>query len=165
MGVLALAACQPGGEQAPAAQPSAAPAPPVAPVAADGRDYAACADGNCEVQVSAGTRIALGGHGGADTLAVDAVEGRGIKYQRQGKRSGSGSLSTGCVARIWSTGGGSACSTTGEPPAIYPEDGILAMQVVGVDGGTAVLRLVAGKAGPPPTSLVIPMPSFTVPTP
>ncbi|MBN6033632.1 hypothetical protein [Amycolatopsis sp. 195334CR] len=134
---------------------------PAVPVAADGSDYAACADGTCEVLVSGPAEIALSGTAGISKLVVRAVEGNGIRFEAGGS---SGSLSANCISTFYENGGGSSCSTAPrEAPA--PVDGIVAMQIASVQDGTAVLRVVSGKPGPPPASLVPNIPTFEIPKP
>ncbi len=148
-----LAACSGDGEPTETPTPATS-SPPPALTAADGRDYGACLDGTCEVLVSGPVDIALTGQGGVDRIAVRAVTAGGIEFATA---DGSGSLTPGCVSTLYENGSGSRCSS-GEPEKPKPVDGVLAMQVVDVRDGTAVLRLVSGAVGPPPSSLRPPMP-------
>ncbi|WP_229874899.1 hypothetical protein [Amycolatopsis deserti] len=158
--LLPLAACSGDGDGKPPEIPAPATtsAQPPALTAADGRDYGACLDGNCEVLVSDPVDIALTGQGGVDRISVRAVTAEGIEFSTG---DGSGSLTPGCVSTIYENGSGSRCSS-GEPEKPKPVDGVLAMQVVDVRDGTAVLRLVSGAVGPPPSSLRPPMPPMPV---
>ncbi len=152
--LLPLAACS--GDDQPTETPAPATTSSVPPALAapDGRDYGACLDGNCEVLVSDPVDIALTGQGGVDRISVRAVTAEGIEFSTG---DGSGSLTPGCVSTLYENGSGSRCSS-GEPEKPKPVDGVLAMQVVDVRDGTAVLRLVSGAVGPPPSSLRPPMP-------
>ncbi|NYI89682.1 hypothetical protein HNR02_003005 [Amycolatopsis endophytica] len=159
--LVLLAGCS-GDEQpaTPAAAPSSSAATPSssappALTAADGRDYNACADGTCEVMVDGPVDIALTGQGGLHQLSVAAVTADGIDFATDG--GGTGSLTPGCVSTLYENGSGSSCSS-GEPEKPKPVDGVLAMQVVEVRDGIAVLRLVSGAVGPPPSSLRPPVP-------
>lgn len=149
--VLGLVAGCGGGEQtarAPVSTPPSSAAP--APTAADGGDYAACADGTCEVLVTGPVDIPLTGQGDLHRISVTAVTADGIDFATDG--GGTGNLTPGCVATFYQNGSGSRCSS-GAPEKPQPVDGVLAVQVVDLRGGTAVLRLVSGKIGPPPASL------------
>ncbi|MGA6167299.1 hypothetical protein [Amycolatopsis magusensis] len=160
--VLLLAGCGSGANPEPAATQSSAP--PAELTAADGRDYAACADGNCEVLLGGPAEIGLNGIAGLHKLLVKAVDGEGIHFETQGDGTSSGSLSLNCISQFYENGGGSSCST-GEQSAPQPVDGVIAMQVAGLREGTAVLRIVSGEPGPPPASLVPRIPTFEVPRP
>lgn len=153
---LSLSACT--GEERAAGHPPPAPSvsPPALP-AADGRDYAACSDGTCEVLVSGPVDIPLTGQGGLTGISVAAVTADGIDFTTAG--GGTGSLTPGCVSTFYENGSGSRCSS-GEPEKPQPVDGVLAMQVAELRDGIAVLRLVSGKVGPPPGSLVPRIPAM-----
>lgn len=156
--VLGLAAGCGGGEEpagAPGAASTSAPVTPSPVAAADGSDFTACSDGTCEVLVSGPADIPLTGQGGLRRLSVVAVTAQGIDFRTDG--GGTGTLSPGCVVTLYENGSGSSCSS-GEPRKPEPVDGVLALQLAQVRAGTAVLRLVSGKAGPPPASLRPPMP-------
>ncbi|EQD84307.1 hypothetical protein N599_20830 [Saccharopolyspora erythraea D] len=161
MGAFALTACQSAGQEhgpAPTATTESQPAPALA--AADGRDYAACADGNCEVLVPGPVTFALDGRAGFGELVIHRVEGTGIQFDLKGAdSSASGSLSTGCISTFHSGGNGSSCSTAPRP-APDPVDGTLAMQLADARDGQVVLRLVSGEPGPPPASLFPRIPTF-----
>jgi hypothetical protein len=150
--VLGLVAGCGDGEQ-PAGPPSSIPSPSAAPapVAVDGRDYAACADGTCEVLVSGPVDIPLTGQGGLRRISVSAVTADGIDFTTDGG-GGTGNLTPGCVTTFYENGSGSRCSS-GEPEKPEPVDGVLAVQLADLRGGTVVLRLVSGRIGPPPASL------------
>ncbi|MGC7096857.1 hypothetical protein ACPZ19_19470 [Amycolatopsis lurida] len=162
LGLLLVAGC--GADPAPVPETPAAAPESAEVTAADGRDYATCADGTCEVLVSGPVEIALGGTAGISKLVVQAVEGDGIRFETQGEGTSSGSLSTNCISTFYENGGGSSCSTAPrEAPA--PTDGVVAMQLASVRDGTAVLRVVSGKPGPPPASLVPHIPTIEIPKP
>jgi hypothetical protein len=117
---------------------------PPAPTAADGADYAACADGTCEVAVSGPVDIPLGGSVGPGTFAVRAVLADGVEFELTSAiGGGSGSLKGHCTATFVPGGGGMSCSSKPSAPP-EPRAGVLAVQMVGVTDGTAVLRLVTG---------------------
>ncbi|WP_249124945.1 hypothetical protein [Saccharopolyspora erythraea] len=161
MGALALTACQSAGQEhapTPTGATDAQPAPALA--AADGRDYAACADGNCEVLVPGPVTLPLDGRAGFNELVIHRVEGTAIHFDLRGAESGaSGSLSMGCISTFHSGGNGSSCSTAPRP-APEPVDGTLAMQLADARDGQVVLRLVSGEPGPPPASLFPRIPVF-----
>jgi hypothetical protein len=114
------------------------------PTAANGTDYAACADGTCEVAVSGPVDIPLGGPTGAGTFAVRAVRADGIDFELTLPHTGSsGSLGGFCTATFTAGGGGMACSNRPSGPP-EPQPGVLAVQLVDATGGTVVLRLVTG---------------------
>ncbi|WP_158848843.1 hypothetical protein [Saccharothrix deserti] len=117
---------------------------PPAPTAADGTDYAACADGTCEVAVSGPVDIALGGSAGPGTFSVRTMHADGIDFEVSLAQSGGrGTLKGHCTLSFHPGGGGSSCSNKPGPPPT-PKAGVLAVQMVGVTAGTAVLRLVSG---------------------
>lgn len=147
--VLVLAAGCTGGEEPAGTPPSTTAAPP-ALTAADGSNFAACADGTCEVLVTGPADIPLTGQGGLQGISVAAVTAQGIDFKLNG--GGEGSLSPGCIVTLYENGSGSSCSS-GEPRKPDPVDGVLALQLTEVRDGKAVLRLVSGKVGPPPASL------------
>ncbi|MGP4015792.1 hypothetical protein [Saccharopolyspora sp. 5N708] len=131
------------------------------PVAADGTNIEACSDGNCEVALSGPTDIRLTGQGGGiTTLSVVEVSAAGIRFTTTSEEGGSssGELTDGCTLSFYSGGGGSSCGGAQGLPE--QETGVLAMQLVDFASGTAVLRLVAGEPGPPPRSLVPPIPEL-----
>ncbi|AXB48641.1 hypothetical protein A4R43_19680 [Amycolatopsis albispora] len=163
LGLLLLAGCSAEPPESASETAVASPAP-VELTAANGRDYPACADGNCEVLVSGPVEIALSGTAGITKLVVRAVEGNGIRFETQGDGTSSGSLSTNCVSTFYENGSGSRCST-GAQPAPEPTDGVVAMQLAEVRDGTAILRVVSGKPGPPPASLAPRIPTFEIPKP
>ncbi|ONI90912.1 hypothetical protein ALI22I_10785 [Saccharothrix sp. ALI-22-I] len=118
--------------------------PPPPPTATDGTDYAACADGTCEVAVSGPVDIALGGSAGPGTFSVRTMHADGIDFEvTLAQSGGSGTLKGHCTLSFVPGGGGSSCSTKPSPPPA-PRAGVLAVQMVGVTDGTAVLRLVSG---------------------
>ncbi|HET6711447.1 hypothetical protein [Amycolatopsis sp.] len=150
-GVLGLVAGCDDGAQPGVAAPAPSSAPSSAPAAAaDGSDYSACADGTCEVRVSGPVDIPLTGQGGLRRISVAAVTANGIDFTTDG--GGTGNLTRGCVITLYENGSGSRCSS-GEPERPRPVDGVLALQLAELRDGTAILRLVSGKVGPPPASL------------
>lgn len=137
---------------------------PAAVTAADGTNLAACADGNCEVRVSMSDHITLTGEGDLTAITVQKIDtADGLSFTATttgGGGSSSGSVQHGCTLTFYAGGGGSSCGGSQDAPD--PETGVLAMQLVGQRGATAVLRLVSGKPGPPPSALVPPV--LVVPT-
>ncbi|MEQ4304116.1 hypothetical protein ABNF97_22505 [Plantactinospora sp. B6F1] len=136
------------------ASPSATPAPDAAttpaPVriaaAADGRRYAACADGTCEVAVSKPVRIRVDG----GTFSVTKVK-RDVqidfKLTMSTGAGGSGTLKSCGVTKFYLGGGGGAitCGADGVPKRPAPERGALLVQLAGwTADGAGVLRLVSG---------------------
>lgn len=126
------------------------------PKAADGTNVAACGDGNCVVEVHAPERIALTGEGDVTLLAIDRIGSDGVDFTVTSTDGGTstGSIQHGCTLTFYSGGGGSSCGGGNGPPD--RQTGVLAMQLVGQSGAKAVLRLVAGRAGEPPASLLPP---------
>ncbi len=145
------------GETPPADVPASAstPASSAPQTAADGSDYAACADGTCEVRVSGPVDIPLTGQGGLHRFSVASVTADGIGFATDS--GGTGTLTPGCVLTLYENGSGSSCSS-GAPQKPKPVDGVLALQIADLRGGTAILRIVSGKVGPPPASLRPPLP-------
>lgn len=120
---------------------------PVALVPADGTDYSACADGNCEVAVSEPTEIEFDGSTGPGTLAVTDVLDDGIALDvTLSGGGGSGELKGRCTSNFSAGGGSMDCpadlESTPEPPE--PPAGVLSVQLAGFADGTAVLRLALG---------------------
>lgn len=153
--VVLAAGC--GGEAPPAEVPTPAvtSSSSAAPTAADGSDYAACADGTCEVRVRGPVDIPLTGQGGLHRISVDAVTADGLGFATDS--GATGTLTPGCVLTLYENGSGSSCSS-GAPQKPRPVDGVLALQIADLRDGTAILRLVSGKVGPPPASLRPPLP-------
>ncbi|MEV0068273.1 MULTISPECIES: hypothetical protein [unclassified Amycolatopsis] len=136
------------------------PAGGALPNAADGRNYAACADGNCEVLVTKPVDLPAGGRGNVDTLAITRIGPGGVDYELKGAHgSGSGNLTTGCVSTFYEGGGGSACYS-GDVPQPDAQTGVLAVRLTGASAVGAVVQLVSGPPGPPPESLVPHIPGF-----
>jgi PBP1b-binding outer membrane lipoprotein LpoB len=90
------------------------------PRAADGTDTAACAHGNCEVEVHAPQRIKLTGQGDVVTLTIDRVGAAGVDFTTTSTDGGTstGSIQGGCTLTFYSGGGGSTCG--GSRPAYSP---------------------------------------------
>ncbi|MCI2423231.1 hypothetical protein MOQ72_38010 [Saccharopolyspora sp. K220] len=119
--------------------------PPV--IAADGTNYAACADGTCEISLSQPVNITLNG----GTLAVTSVnpDGIDIDLSLDNGGGGNGTLkgTCGAIFRFHSGGGGDGrfCNPDGSVlPPPEPEPGVVALQLVGLSDGAAVLRVVSG---------------------
>ncbi|MEU6719062.1 hypothetical protein ABZ897_47005 [Nonomuraea sp. NPDC046802] len=128
-----------------AADGSVPRSPSPAVTAADGSNPKACADGNCEITVSAPVTIDFTIPDGPAKLSVTKVGENEVAYQvtsgdskTSGEWSGDGSS---CVAVFTKGGSRSVCGVAGEPPD--KEDGAVVMQVVPGADGTAILRLVS----------------------
>ena len=121
------------------------------PSAADGKNVAACADGNCEVLLTGPVDIDLGGHGDVATMSVTGIDSSGVHVSLKDTGGGTGTadLGTGCTLTFVDGGGGSSCGGRQDPPPA--QTGVLAAQLVHLDKGSAVLRLVSGPLGDPPT--------------
>jgi len=122
--------------------------------AVDGTNVAACADGNCEIEVSGPVDIPLNGHGDVTTLSVTTVDSGGIGFTTvsDGDQTGSGDLEPNCTLTLHRGGGGSSCGGVQSAPA--RQTGVLAMQLFPITDGRFVLRLTSGEVGSPPNSLV-----------
>lgn len=131
----------------PSAISSTPPPPPPAPAAADGTNYRACQDGNCEILLTGPAEIPLGSRGRRGKLVVKKVNPNGVDFDLDvpGGGGGNGTLNLHCTAlfNIGSAGGGMACPREPEgPPA--PRPGIFAVQRVhGAADGATILRLVS----------------------
>jgi hypothetical protein len=85
------------------------------------------------------------------TLLVTAVDADGIDIDLSLSAGGGGTGTLkgtcGTIFRFTSTGGGAGtfCKADGTPqPPPEPEPGVVALQLVGMSGGAAVLRIVSG---------------------
>ncbi len=113
--------------------------------AADGVNYAACADGTCEVTVPGPVDIAVQGH----TLSVTEVTADGITFTvAQGGYRFTATPKASCgnvyLFYLSETSGsmtGGTCGDPATPPTAVP--GALAVQLAAVSGGVALLRMVA----------------------
>jgi hypothetical protein len=132
------------GPQSPApttatAAPTAAPAEPTA---ADGTDYSACRDGNCEVAISKPVTIDVGTK---PPIKVTVAKDR-ITFERMRSKGNGFSGSFGgrghCIAYLTPSGFSASC--TKEPQKPDPDDGQLALELVDVTDGTAIVRLSKG---------------------
>ncbi|THV40891.1 hypothetical protein [Glycomyces buryatensis] len=129
----------------PAISESASDPAPLDP--ADGTDYTACADGNCEVAISEPTDIEFDGSTGPGTLAVIDILDDGLALQVTLPGGGGDSELKGRCTLHFSAGGGSMdcpadLEATPEPPE--PAAGVLSVQLAGMTDGTAILRLALG---------------------
>jgi hypothetical protein len=116
-------------------------APP--PSASDGTDYTACDDGTCEVAVTDAVDIVVGEF----TYAITDVSEEGLEMETDNGAGSStgGSLSVGCVSYLAPNSAGVGCyEGTGEPLEPDPEPGELALELVDVTDGTAIIRLTMG---------------------
>lgn len=111
------------------------------PTAADGDDIAACTDGECEIRLDDEMEIPTP----AGTISLTFADER-LEYEIVSPDGGtnSGSIEGLCVANINidGTGGGSICLIEdGDPPELNPGPGQLALQVLGADTDSPVLRM------------------------
>lgn len=116
-------------------------------VPADGTDYTACADGNCEVAVAEPIDIEFDGSTGSGTLAVTDILDNGIALDvTLPGGGGDGELKGRCTSHFHAGGGSMDCPAdlegTPEPPE--PTAGVLSVQLAGMTDGTAILRLTLG---------------------
>jgi hypothetical protein len=128
-------------------------------VAADGSNLTACSDGNCEVLVRTPARIALTGQGDVTSLSLETLDAKGLHFTvtSTGGGTSTASIQHGCTLSFYEGGGGSSCTAGGAQNAPSPRTGVLAVQLPWQGRDTAILRLVAGPPGPPPTDLVPPI--------
>lgn len=140
---LVLAGCSAvTGVPTPASQTTGPPKP----VAKDGTDYAACADGNCEVVVDQPVTITITGH----SFAVKSIEEDRIAYEltMAGGGTASGSLGGACVALVeFNTDGTgsfstSSCGGTSAPSAPQPRQGRSRLLISGLAHGAVLIQVV-----------------------
>ncbi|MFG2780963.1 hypothetical protein ACGFY7_24305 [Streptomyces prunicolor] len=127
--------------------PAASHPPRPAPTASDGRRYAACADGTCEVAVARSVDIAVNG----GTFSVTKVKpGDSVDFEvTLAGGGGSGTLKGTCGAIVRFSPGSTSMITCGDadstPAPPSPAPGALSLQLAGWDSDdAAVLRLVSG---------------------
>ncbi|SDK01170.1 hypothetical protein SAMN04488074_10424 [Lentzea albidocapillata subsp. violacea] len=114
--------------------------------AADGANYAACADGTCEVTIPGPVDIAVQSH----TFSVTEVTADGITFAvayggYELGASPKASCGNAYVFRLGESAGGmtgGSCGDPAKPPAAVP--GAFVVQLAAVSEGMAVLRMVAG---------------------
>ncbi|MEU0729537.1 hypothetical protein [Streptomyces sp. NPDC006140] len=123
------------------------PKPSVSP--ADGRDIAACADGNCEIAVSEPVKVPFKGPRGPATLSVTEVGPNTIAYtvksgngQSKGSANGPGQ---GCITVLRSNGSGNSCGGLGAAGRPSPQPDAVVIQTATGEDGTAVLQLVSDR--------------------
>jgi len=124
------------------AEPEPTEAPP--PSAADGTDYSNCGT-HCEVEVTAGVVFEYEEF----TLTVTDVTEDGIDLATDDGEGGSGSASFSggyCVSYMTASSMSSSCygGFEGEPPEPEPAAGELAVELLHVSDGTAIIRLTVG---------------------
>ncbi|MEV0474631.1 hypothetical protein [Streptomyces prunicolor] len=126
---------------------STPPPPPPAPTASDGRRYAACADGTCEVAVARPVDIAVNG----GTFSVTKVKpGDSVDFEvTLAGGGGSGTMKGTCGTIVRFYPGSTSLITCGNadstPAPPSPAPGALSLQLAGWDSDdAAVLRLVSG---------------------
>lgn len=117
------------------------------PAAADGSDTSACADGTCEIVVSAPVEFAVG----ELRFAVTELTGKGVDFTLSGPGysvGGWAAASCGSIRVFALDPNGTTMTeedcTGSPPPPPAPRPGFLLFQLVSVDSGRAVLRLVSG---------------------
>jgi hypothetical protein len=117
--------------------------PPEVDPAADGTDYTACEDGECEVAVEEPMDIVIGAPDeGAVTLSITAVTDDGIEFEvTQPGITSSGSLGGVCQATITRNSMSSKCFEEDTLPEPDPSRGEFIVQLLGMNEGSAVLRL------------------------
>ncbi|CAM5591939.1 hypothetical protein GCM10010390_78260 [Streptomyces mordarskii] len=128
----------PTGSRGPSAKPSVS--------AADGRDVAACADGNCEIAVSGPVTVRFTSPAGPATLSVTEVGPNKVEYtvksgdgRSQGGASGPGQ---GCITVLRDHGSSNSCGRVGTMrPAAQP--GAVVILMAAGEDGTAILRIVS----------------------
>jgi hypothetical protein len=141
LAALALTGCgtdSGGGSDSEADTPEAPP-----PSAADGTNYTACDDGTCEVAITDAVDLVVGDF----TYAIKAVSEDGLEMETDNGAGSStgGSLSVGCVSYLAPNSAGVGCyEGTGEPPEPDPEPGEVALELVDITDGTAIIRLTMG---------------------
>jgi hypothetical protein len=140
------------GERANAANTSTTAEPPSSttsttiarPRAADGTNIAACADGNCEVELSGPVDIPLTGQGGGITmLSVTEVTADDFRFTTTSGpgQTGSGGLGEGCISRLTSNSASSGCPGPDPNQPLPAEPGVLSLQPVSLTNGSAIVRL------------------------
>ena len=117
--------------------------PPKADPAADGTDYTACEDGECEVAVGEPMDIVIGAPDeGMATFSITAVTETGIEFEVvRSETTSSGSLGGVCEATITETAMFTACFDEGAPPVPAPSPGELIVQLLGMNDESAILRM------------------------
>jgi hypothetical protein len=128
----------------PSADRAASPKPSVS--AADGRDTAACEDGNCEIAVSKRVTVRFKGPSGRATLSVTEVGPNKIEYTVKSgssqSKGGAGGSGQGCITVVRSNGGGNSCGRVGHTPPSAEPDAVVIQVATGKDG-TALLQMVS----------------------
>ncbi len=114
--------------------------------AADGRDVAACADGDCEIAVSAPVTVRFKSPAGPATLSVTEIGPNKVEYTVKSgngrSQGGAGGPGQGCVTVLRAHGSGNVCGRVGTArPAAQP-DAVVIQMTAGADG-TALLHIVS----------------------
>jgi len=121
------------------------PPNPLSRTAADGRNYDACADGTCEVEVSRPVKIEI------DDFIIEFTEVSEKKFEftaRTGNGGGSSTVSGSggyCVTYLSDGGSSSSCILgDGAPSRPEPTKGELAVEILDFTAGTAIIRMTLG---------------------
>ncbi|MEU1328491.1 hypothetical protein [Streptomyces sp. NPDC005865] len=124
-------------------QPSAKPSVS----AADGHDVRACADGNCEIAVSAPATLRFKGPAGPATLSVTEVGPNKVEYTVKSgnghSRGGASGPGQGCITVLRSNGSGNSCGGLGDATRPSPQPDAVVIQAATGEDGTAILQLVS----------------------
>ncbi len=146
---LVLAGC--GAEQGTAttmSQTTTTTTPPP-PTAKDGADYAACADGVCEVAIDKPVTIDVAG----TSFVVKGMLEDGLEFDvtfaNGGGATGTMKGTCGSIISFYTSGTGGMsgvfCALGNKPqPAPEPKPGLLQLQMSGFADRTAIVRIVAG---------------------
>lgn len=141
--VLALTGCasDPGSPDRSDSSSTTAAESTEEPSAADGTDFSTC-NTRCEVEVTPGVVFEYDEF----TLTVTDVTDDGIELARDdgAGNTGGGSITAGCVSYMTATGSGVTCHG-GEAPEPEPAPGQLAIELLHVTDGTAIIRLTMGS--------------------
>lgn len=122
---------------------------PPPPTAADGADFTKCADGQCEVAITAPVTINVAGH----SFVVKSVGADGLEFDLSlasgGSASGTLKGTCGSIMTFYTNGTGGGAGTfcnpdNGPQPAPVLQPGLFQLQLAGLNDHQAVVRMVAG---------------------
>lgn len=119
------------------------------PTTKDGTDYAACADGNCEVTVDEPVTITVAGHSFEVKSIEDDAAAYVLTFSGGGTASGSTSGPCSSLVEFDLTGHGSMSTSLCGPSqrklaAPEPRAGFVRLQMAAVTDHTAVIQIVTG---------------------